>query len=115
MVHLLLVAMMEQISWDPDIYYDVPTSKMWLEKILNWNSISMDNSTMDITNIIDKKFPKINSLWLQGPSNAGKSLLLNSIALSTRFTVCIQDFTEDNNFPVTIIRVKEHFSLINLL
>ena len=95
----ILTLNMEQISWDPDIYYDVPTSKLWLEKILNWNSISMDNFTMDITNIIDKKFPKINSLWLQGPSNAGKSLLLNSITLSTRFTVCIQDFTEDNNFP----------------
>ena len=42
---------------------------------------------------------KINTLWFYGPSNAGKSLIANSIVESARFFCNIMDFDERTSFP----------------
>jgi phage/plasmid-associated DNA primase len=50
--------------------------------------------------VIDKSIIKINTLWFYGPSNAGKSLIVNSIVESARFYCNIMDFDERTYFPL---------------
>ena len=49
---------------------------------------------------MDKSVMKINTLWFYGPSNAGKSLIANSIVESARFYCNIMDFDERTSFPL---------------
>ncbi len=49
---------------------------------------------------MDKSVIKINKLWFYGPSNAGKSLIANSIVESSRFYCDIMDFDKKTSFPL---------------
>lgn len=81
-------------------YYDLDSSYIWLLKILEFNNIDHDNFFNSIKNVIYKTEMKINSIWFYGPSNAGKSLVANSIVESCRFFANIMDFDERSSFPL---------------
>lgn len=71
-------------------HLDIGQSIQWILRILDFNDIDRHQFVTDVWEIIDRKVPKKNCLWLYGPPNSGKSLILNSIADS-----CIYAFRGD--------------------
>lgn len=51
----------------------------WFRKIMKHNRIPIGNFVQDVWEIMNMKVPKKNCLYLEGRSNAGKSLISNSI------------------------------------
>lgn len=51
----------------------------WIVRILDFNGINPYDFVTDLVEIIDRRKPKKNTLWLKGAPNCGKSLLINSI------------------------------------
>jgi hypothetical protein len=78
----------------------VDTSVIWLNKILVYNGIDKSKFFEDVKAVMDKSVIKINSFWFYGQSNAGKSLVANSIVESARFYCNIMDFDERTSFPL---------------
>lgn len=70
----------------------------WLEKILYYNGIDQLQFYADVFDIMDKVRPKINTLFLKGPANAGKTLIAESIARASIFYCNIQQFQKGKNF-----------------
>jgi hypothetical protein len=95
----LLESSLEHCTFD-DSYYDIDTSVVWLGKILAFNNIDKDKFFEDVMAVMDKSVIKINTIWFYGPSNAGKSLVANSIVESARFYANIMDFDERTSFPL---------------
>jgi hypothetical protein len=95
----LLNSNKEHCTYD-DSYYDVDTSIIWLKKILLFNGINETKFLEDVKAVMDKSLFKINTIWFYGPSNAGKSLIANSIVESARFYCNIMDFDERTSFPL---------------
>ena len=95
----LLKSNEENCTYD-DSYYDIDTSVIWLNKILTINNIDKDRFFKDVKSVMDKSVMKINTLWFYGTSNAGKSLIANSIVDSARFFCNIMDFDERTSFPL---------------
>lgn len=62
--------------------YSVDESIKWINKIFSHNGMDPDIAIKDLITIVDKKIMKINTLWLKGPPNCGKSLLMESVARS---------------------------------
>ena len=60
-------------------YMSIPESKNWIRRILKFNGYTLNSFCEDVNAIMTKEWPKINTLFLQGPSNAGKSKLARSI------------------------------------
>lgn len=60
-------------------YLSVDDSISWFLRILEFNNINPFAFITDLVEIIDRKKPKKNTLWLWGPPNCGKSLIINSI------------------------------------
>jgi len=50
-----------------------------------FNNIGESGFIQNVASVIDKNNMKINSIWLFGSTNAGKSLICNSIVESARF------------------------------
>jgi hypothetical protein len=95
----LLNSNKEHCTYD-DSYYDVDTSIIWLKKILLFNGINETKFLEDVKAVMDKSLIKINTIWFYGPSNAGKSLIDNSIVESAKFYCNIMDFDERTSFPL---------------
>jgi hypothetical protein len=95
----LLNSNKEHCTYD-ESYYDVDTSIIWLKKILLFNGINETKFLEDVKAVMDKSLIKINTIWFYGPSNAGKSLIANSIVESARFYCNIMDFDERTSFPL---------------
>lgn len=83
-----------------DKYYDVETSLIWLSKILEFNNINKEEFVSNVKKVVDKIEMKKNSFWLFGDTNAGKSLIANSIVESCRFYANIMEFDEHTSFPL---------------
>ena len=85
----------------PDaFYYDVDTSIIWFRRILTHNKIDETAFIKCVENVMNKSEMKLNSVWLCGATNAGKSLLCNSIVESARFFSNIMEFDERTAFPL---------------
>lgn len=70
----------------------------WLKRILKNNDIDLKKFGTDVFDIMDKRLPKINTLMLKGPANAGKTLIAESIARACIFYCNIQQFAKGKNF-----------------
>jgi len=81
-------------------FYDVDTSIYWLKQILSFNGIELDYFIKCVVSVMDKSEMKLNSIWLSGPTNAGKSLICNSVVESARFYANIMEFDERTQFPL---------------
>lgn len=88
------------MSFDESVYLDVEESYTWVVKILIHNEIDEQQFFNTVYQVMNKQNPKLNCLWIMGDSNAGKSLICNSIIESVRFFVCINEFDEFNGFPL---------------
>lgn len=88
------------MHFDETFYYGINESINWLKQILLHNSISFENFVEDVKLVMNKDLMKINGIWLWGATNAGKSLIANSIVESFRFFVCVNEFDEFNQFPL---------------
>lgn len=73
-------------------------SYSWLCRILKFNSIDETQFFKAVFDIMDKKLPKINTLLLKGPANAGKTLICESIARACTFYCNIQQFSKGKTF-----------------
>lgn len=73
-------------------------SFVWLNKILEFNSIDALEFFKDVFDIMDKQLPKINTLFLKGPANAGKTMICESIARACIYFCNIQQFAKGKNF-----------------
>jgi hypothetical protein len=60
-------------------YYGVKESKNWIRRICRHNNWSVNKFVRDVVDVMMKKEQKINCLFFQGPSNAGKSTIATSI------------------------------------
>jgi hypothetical protein len=69
-------------------------------KIISFNNIDEMEFTSSVASVMDKSAMKINSIWLYGSTNAGKSLLCNSIVESARFFSNIMEFDDRTAFPL---------------
>ena len=88
------------VTFPQSEYYDIETSWAWLEQILQHNGINKIKFLQDVVNVMDKKLQKLNTLWIKGQSNAGKSLVMNSLGRSCRFYVTLNEFDEKVGFPL---------------
>lgn len=88
----------EQVYMKYDQCLSVKDSYTWLLKILIHNNIAVEDFVFDIFNIVDKRKPKINTLMVIGPPNAGKTLVVESVAKACIFTCNIQRFSKGQNF-----------------
>ena len=88
------------VDYPDSSFYDIDTSLMWFSKILSFNNINEEAFIRNVSSIMDKKDMKVNSLWLFGSTNGGKSLLCNSIVESARFFANIMEFDERTAFPL---------------
>ena len=74
----------ERFNKKADFLY-VQSSILVLDDILNWNKIDNKKFLQDLWNVLNKEMVKLNTFVLEGPCNAGKSLLIWSIAQISRF------------------------------
>ncbi len=72
----------------------------WFRKILSFNGIDEEKFISCVSSVMDKVDMKKNSVWLCGTTNAGKSLICNSIVESARFYSNIMEFDERIAFPL---------------
>jgi transcriptional regulator with PAS, ATPase and Fis domain len=61
------------------MYMTVTESKNWIRRIAKFNNISMNSLYENVNIVMSKAKPKINTIFLEGESNAGKSKLARSI------------------------------------
>lgn len=66
--------------WSEEKYYTMEESFNLVKRIMEKNEISMEQFVQDVTDLLDRKRPKINCLWMHGCTNAGKSYVARSIA-----------------------------------
>ena len=88
------------VDYPDSSIYDIDTSLMWFSKILSFNNVNEEAFIRNVSSIMDKKDMKVNSLWLFGSTNSGKSLLCNSIVESAKFFANIIEFDERTAFPL---------------
>jgi hypothetical protein len=60
-------------------YYGVKESKNWIRRICRHNNWSVTKFVTDVKEVMMREKQKINCIFLQGPSNAGKSTIATSI------------------------------------
>jgi hypothetical protein len=75
-----LLKMAETRLWDPEVYLDRNDSWNWIERIAKHNNWDIDKFVQDVVDLLDMNRKKVNTLWLHGASNAGKSLIARSLA-----------------------------------
>lgn len=81
-----LFRMCKQRTWPTDLYYSVDASVCIVHMIMDCNGIPMGKFVRDAVDLMDKRRPKVNCLWLHGTTNAGKSYLARSFErLATLF------------------------------
>jgi hypothetical protein len=68
-----------QLDEEDGKYYPVSVSKNWVRRICRHNNWSVTKFVSDVVEIMQKQNQKVNCLFFQGPSNAGKSTLATSI------------------------------------
>lgn len=90
----------QYVTYSESLYYDIDTSLVWLRKILAFNGIEEATFIKSVNSVMNKTDMKINSIWLFGATNAGKSLICNSIVESARFYANIMEFDERTQFPL---------------
>ena len=88
------------VDYPDSSFYDIETSLKWFSKILSFNDIDESSFISSVASVMDKLQMKINAIWLYGSTNAGKSLLCNSIVESARFFANIMEFDERTAFPL---------------
>ena len=88
------------VTFDEELFYDIETSWAWLLQILQHNNIYSELFFDSVKKIMTKSSMKINTLWLKSKSNAGKSLICNSIGRSCRFYVTLNEFDDKTQFPL---------------
>lgn len=79
-------------------YLSIEESVDWFHKIMEHNSISPREFVERVQSIVDKEYPKINTLLLLGPPNAGKTLIANSIVRSCIYYISPQSFEGTKGF-----------------
>jgi hypothetical protein len=77
---------------------DPKDSWEWVKRILAHNDIDEVEFCSAVFQIMDKQLPKINTLFIKGPANAGKTLVAESIARACIFYCNIQQFAKGKNF-----------------
>lgn len=60
-------------------WYNVESTRIWIEGILAYNGIDKDTTYDYVLDILLKEKPKRNAIWIYGRSNAGKSVWARSI------------------------------------
>ena len=75
-----LVSLCRQRTWDSKQYLSPEESYELVSRIMERNGIGIDTFTRDVLDLMDKKRPKVNTLWLHGSTNAGKSFVARSLA-----------------------------------
>ena len=88
------------VIYPDSFFYDVDTSIILFRRILAFNSIDELSFIKSVESVLNKSEMKLNSIWLTGPTNAGKSLVCNSIVESARFFANIMEFDERTAFPL---------------
>lgn len=68
----------------------VDSSVYWIERMLDYNHIDYTSFVKDVYEIVNRVHSKKNSLWLYGPPNCGKSLIVNSIAGSLIYPAALE-------------------------
>ena len=53
--------------------------------LMRWNNVNSDKFLKELWSVLNKEVVKLNTFVLEGPRNAGKSLLLRSFSLIPRF------------------------------
>lgn len=90
-------------SIPPDYFSDdcllsVDESLDWFHKILEFNNINPKSFLTDAFNVMDKNYPKKNTLLVLGPPNSGKTLIFSSLCKSAIFFSSAQNFTGNSSF-----------------
>lgn len=67
-------------KWPESKYYSIDESFELIKRVMEANKIKMKTFVQDVTDLLDRKRPKLNCLWLHGSTNAGKSYIARSIA-----------------------------------
>lgn len=73
-------------------------SSYWFFEILKFNSISPLDFIQNVYDVMNRRKPKKNAVFLKGEPNAGKSLIANSIGRSAVFYSSCQSFNGNSSF-----------------
>lgn len=63
----------------------------WLETFFSLNKLNMINFLAWFIIIADRKFPKINTFLIRGPTNTGKSVVINTLLKGENFAKIMRD------------------------
>lgn len=66
-------------DYEENDYCSVPKTACLIQKFCDRNGIDISELVASVINILDCRRPKVNVLYLQGQSNAGKTWLLESL------------------------------------
>lgn len=93
-------------------YLSVPDSITWFEFICKHNQIDPAEFFDKLCTVIDKKEMKRNAVILESEPNAGKSLIMNSVAESCVYYAAINNFTGKSSFEFAEL-MNQRVGLVN--
>ena len=82
----------------PEDYLTIEESKYWFKAIMNHNRINQKEFVENVYDLMNRRKPKKNALFIMGQPNGGKSLVANSIARSSAFYSSCQNFNGKSTF-----------------
>lgn len=85
-----------------DLYFDLNDSINIVTELLTYQVGEQNIATflLDLYNILDKRIPKVNCMFILGEPNSGKNFLFDSIIASCVVSGQIGNFNKFNNFPL---------------
>lgn len=83
---------------DTPYHLSIEESITWFKRILNFNNIDILYFLRTCCTILDKLEPKLNGICLKGPTNAGKTLIMECLAQSCIYYTNIPNFDRMNKF-----------------
>jgi len=80
------------------MYETVERSLNMFHRMMEHNCIQPKQFVQDLFDVMEMRLPKINTFFIQGTKNAGKSLLLKSVAESCIYSAYCNQFLYQNRF-----------------